>query len=105
MPQRSYAQMRYPFYWKRQMPANSSALTCRPGEAGGSNEQSTRITAADVIAAYIEAKDRNHLQLLERVFVEGDCEIEYSDKTHLVSLPSRPKGLERISQFMANFGD
>ena len=66
--------------------------------------QSMPISAADVIAAYVEAKDRTHLQLLGRVFVEGDCEIEYADKTHLVSLPSSSRGLEQIAQMLATFG-
>ena len=66
--------------------------------------QSIPISAADAIAAYIEAKDLAHLPLLGRVFVEQGCEIEYSDKTHLVSLPGSPRGLEQIAQFMANFG-
>jgi hypothetical protein len=67
--------------------------------------QSISITAADTMATYIEAKDRIDLQLLGRAFVGGDCEIEYSDKTQLVSLPNSSRGLQQITQFMASFGD
>jgi hypothetical protein len=41
---------------------------------------------------------------LRRAFVEGLCEIEYADRTHLVSLPSSMQGLEQIAQFLADFG-
>jgi hypothetical protein len=67
--------------------------------------QSMPISAADVIAGYIEAKDCTHLQLLGRAFVEGDCEIELADKTDLLSLPSSSRGLEQIAQMLASFGD
>jgi hypothetical protein len=67
--------------------------------------QSMPISAADVIAAYIEAKDCTHLQMLGRAFVEGDCEIELADKTRLLSLPSSARGLEQIAQMLASFGD
>src|SRR5258705_12457175 len=98
------AEMYYPCPWKRQRHANTSAVTCWPSEEGDRMSQSMPISAADVIAAYIEAKDRNHLQLLERAFVEGDCEIELADKTNLVSLPSSSRGLEQIAQMLATFG-
>ena len=58
--------------------------------------QSMPISAADAIAAYIEAKDLTHLQSLRRAFVEDDCEIEImTDRRSAAIFPRWPAADDR----------
>jgi hypothetical protein len=66
--------------------------------------RSTAINASDAISTYILAKDSNRLQLMKNAFA-GDCELEIAVKTDAISFPSSARGLEQITQVLANFGD
>jgi hypothetical protein len=62
------------------------------------------ITAAEAISTYIEAKDRNLPQLMERAFVQ-DCELQMQLLTDAISFPSSAHGLESVTDVLVrNFG-